>query len=69
MADNKLVDVRFRVTQEEKDIIKNYANARGETVSDFIRELIRRYEEGIEKESINYSIDKIIKDLEQLKRR
>lgn len=41
---NKDEIIKFRVSREEKEIIKNYALAKGISLSDFFRELLTSYE-------------------------
>lgn len=70
MADkqSKTEVLRIRVTPEEKAIINNYATANNMSTSEFIRILITNYEQGQNLKNINFGIDKIIKQLEELKR-
>lgn len=46
---NKDEIIKFRVTNEEKEIIKNYALAKGISLSDFFRELLTSYENSTSK--------------------
>lgn len=69
--------IKFRVTAEEKEIIKNYAKIKGISLSDFFRELLTNYENSTNNHSdcntctyklkLDENIDSIISKLQKIK--